>query len=146
RSTARPLIAALIVVALLTAAVLAQAAARGGGVFVYALDDAYIHLAVARSVAESGTWGLRAGEFASASSSPLWTVTLAGLIRLFGAQPLLPLILNLCLSVVAVVLAAGLLRDFGAGGRRLFVCLLVFALATPLPALVAGGMEHVLQL
>jgi hypothetical protein len=76
----------------------------------------------------------------------LWTVTLAGLIRLFGPQPLLPLCLNLLLVPAALVLAAGLLRDFGVRGPLLFLCLVGFALATPLPALVAGGMEHLLQI
>ena len=43
----------------------------------YPLDDTYIHMAIARNVAQSGTWGINAGEFAPASSSPLWTVILA---------------------------------------------------------------------
>jgi hypothetical protein len=141
----QPLAAAVLVVGLMLAFCLTQATARCGGTFVYALDDAYIHLALARNLAENGTWGLHGGEFAAASSSPLWTVTLAGLIRVFGPQPLLPLVLNLALTAVALYLAAGLLHDFGAGGPGLFFCLLVFAAATPLPALVFGGMEHVLQ-
>ncbi len=145
RSTAKPLLAALMIIGLLMAVCFSAAKVRTGGAFVYALDDAYIHLTLARSLAESGTWGLSAGEFAAASSSPLWTVTLAGFNRLGGPQALLPLFLNFVLSGVAVVLAAGLLRDFGAHGWGLCLCLVGFALATPLPALVAGGMEHVLQ-
>ena len=44
-----------------------------GGTFVYAQDDPYIHLALARTLAQSGVWGIRPDEFACASSSPLWT-------------------------------------------------------------------------
>ena len=51
--------------------------ARTGGMFVYAQDDPYIHLALARTLADHGVWGIRPTEFASASSSPLWTLLLA---------------------------------------------------------------------
>ena len=65
-----------------------------GGVFAYALDDAYIHMAMAQNFAEHGVWGPTRYEFVSASSSPLWTATLAGLFAATGVHELWPLLLN----------------------------------------------------
>ena len=42
------------------------------GAFTYPLDDAYIHLALARNIAENGTWGIEKGVPVFASSSPLY--------------------------------------------------------------------------
>ena len=69
--------------------------ARTGGTFVYAQDDPYIHLALARTLADHGVWGIRPTEFTSASSSPLWTLLLAALWKL-GAQAVwVPFALNI---------------------------------------------------
>ncbi len=122
------------------------AAAAGGAL---PLDDAYIHLAVARQLRESATWGVNAGEFANASSSPLWTALLA-LAPTSSA-------IN---AAHALNLAAGL--SFGALAYRWLRCqadgapalgaatavtiLLAVGLAVPLPTLAALGMEHTLHL
>jgi hypothetical protein len=37
--------------------------------FIYALDDSYIHLAIAKNLTRYGVWGLTPHEFASSSSS-----------------------------------------------------------------------------
>ena len=73
--------------------------ARTGGTFVYAQDDPYIHLALARTLADHGVWGIRPTEFTSASSSPLWTVLLAVLWKL-GAQAVwVPFALNILFEI-----------------------------------------------
>src|SRR5215813_7565198 len=65
------------------------------GTFTYALDDPYIHLAMARTLARDGVWGLSAHEFVPASSAPLWTALLGVSARLFGAHFITPLVLDL---------------------------------------------------
>ena len=64
-----------------TLVVLAIGLRRTDGRLVYVLDDPAIHLSVARALAEHGTWGVVPGQFESASSSPAWTVLLAGWLR-----------------------------------------------------------------
>ena len=70
------------------------------GRLIYALDDPYIHMSVARNLAAHGVWGLRGDEFASASSAPLWTLLLGAIYRVAGPGDWTPLVLN--------ALAAGL--------------------------------------
>jgi hypothetical protein len=68
---------------------------RSGGHFTYALDDPYIHLAMADNLAFHGTWGVDPGVYESASSSPAWTVlTAAGMIVLPIPDLWVPLVLN----------------------------------------------------
>jgi hypothetical protein len=111
----------------------------------YALDDPYIHLSIARNLVENGTWGINPGHFAGASSSPLWTLLIAGGQKLLGPVDWLPLALNLILVGATAVAIWLLLRRFMAD--KLAACAtLLIALAAPLPMLAAGGMEHVLQI
>ncbi len=117
------------------------------GFFVYPLEDTYIHMALARNLALHHVWGIHALQFASASSSPGWTLLLAAMDILVGPHLLTPLLLNVVFAG-GVVLAA----DYG---LRLFVPeisdglrvigLLTIVLLTPLPSLVLLGMEHVAQ-
>jgi hypothetical protein len=60
----------------LCAGELAAIVLLNGGHFTYALDDAYIHLALARNIAH-GHYGVNAGEFAAPASSALWPFLLA---------------------------------------------------------------------
>ena len=112
---------------------------------VYVLDDPYIHLSIARNLATHGIWGINDGEFAGASSSPLWTLLLAGGIRVVGAVDWLPLALNLAAVAGAMIACERLLRRFFAPWPAAVLALLA-CLATGLPMLVAGGMEHTLQI
>ena len=53
-----PLAVALVLLLVSVAALLACSLPRGGGRLVYALDDAYIHMAMARNLAEHGVFGV----------------------------------------------------------------------------------------
>ena len=52
------------------------------GRYIYPLDDAYIHLSMARNFAEFQTWGITQYEFSSTTSSPLFTFLLALIIKI----------------------------------------------------------------
>lgn len=115
------------------------------GELVYPLDDAYIHLGVARNLAEHGAWGVNPGEFASASSSPLWTALLAAVFLLTGPSAWVALVANLLAAALLLGVAARWLRDEGVGDHSVRAGLVALVLAVPLPFLAALGMEHVLQ-
>jgi hypothetical protein len=114
----------------------------------YAVDDSFIHLTFARTLAESGTYGLFPGIYESATSSPAWSLILAACVY---ALPRLatwwPLILNVCLSIAVLAL---LLEDQNlllpkAGDYLSWAAVLLLPYALFLPGLIFIGMEHTLQ-
>jgi hypothetical protein len=115
-----------------------------GGRLVYALDDAYIHMAVARSLARHGVWGVTPYEFTSSTSSLAWPLLLALADLVAGVREATPLVLNLLCAGGAVLLADRLLRGAPVGLRA--VALIAFVFFTPLPTLVLSGMEHTLHI
>ncbi len=141
----RPLAAALALYLLLTAALVAIGLARTGGQWAYCLDDPYIHLALARTLAASGDWGLTPGHFDGVSSSPLWVL----LLTLGRPQPgwatLLPFALNLLCGALLLLLANRFLAARGLSAGRRGVALAAIVLAAPLPTLTVAGMEHLLH-
>jgi hypothetical protein len=131
-----------------TGALLLRAStARTDGHLVYALDDAYIHLAIARNLVRHAVWGVTPAEFTAASSSPLWTALLAATALFLPAswQEAMPLVLNVVFGVALVIAAARTLAVLrlpawlGAGVLALLV------LATPLAPMAMAGMEHLLH-
>src|SRR6266851_2122500 len=69
------IIAGMIGIYLLTCATLLMLSlARTQWHLVYPLDDAYIHMAIAKNLAQHGVWGVTSHEFTSCSSSPLWII------------------------------------------------------------------------
>lgn len=65
------------------------------GSFTYLIDDAYIHLAIAKNFALHKVWGITQYQFSSTSSSPLFTFIISVFIRIFGDNDLLPLYFNM---------------------------------------------------
>lgn len=116
-----------------------------GGMFMYPLDDPFIHMQVAKNLAFHGVWGINATEFASASSSLLYTVLLALLSRVFGAGIGIPFVVNLIASGVLLFVVHQWLVHRSVGVRWRACVLLGLVLFLPLPVLVISGMEHVLQ-
>ncbi len=117
------------------------------GMFVYGLDDAYIHLALAKNLAETGVLGVNAGEFASASSSPLFTglLTLSHLFFGEAVTEWVPLILNL-LGGTALLFWLSLRMQSARQSLQaalLWPVLLLFI--AMLPPLVLYGMEHLIH-
>lgn len=111
----------------------------------YPLDDTFIHMAVAKNLALHGNWGVTGDEFQSASSSPLYTVLLAVVFKLFPAHSSIPFLINLITGgILLVVIQRWLVREHVGGVWQLLILLLVIYF-TPLPILIITGMEHTLQ-
>jgi hypothetical protein len=130
---------------------------ESGGKLVFLIDDTAIHLSLARNLAHHGTWGPVAHHFQSASSSPVWTVLLAGFV---GFTSLLhhvgiplsdtvgPIVLNVAAGLWAIRILASQQRILLPSWRRpldalAVVALVVFVLF--LPGLTMLGMEHTLH-
>lgn len=116
------------------------------GQFVYTLDDAYIHMAMAKNIAQHGVYGVTPYEFSSSSSSIVWTLLLAGGYWLFGIQEMLPLILNILLASFVLVTAYYMLYREITNNIILLLVLQALIFLTPLPAMIFCGMEHVLHI
>ncbi|MHA4808128.1 hypothetical protein ACX0G9_08470 [Flavitalea flava] len=116
-----------------------------GGVFMYPLDDPFIHMQIARNLALNQTWGINPGEFASASSSLFYTVLLSVLFKLFSVQVLIPFLINCLAGILLLASLDKWLDKQGMGQTARAVVLLLLVLLTPLPVLIISGMEHVLQ-
>jgi hypothetical protein len=123
-----------------------------GGSFSYALDDAYIHLSLARELS-AGHFGLDRTDVSSPSSSIIWPFLLA----LFARCPrfeLVPLFLNclFCLGFTAVVerivtksLSAALGTQRPRLGATVTLTVATLAATDAVPS-VFLGLEHSLQL
>jgi len=130
--------------------ILAAVLVHLGGDFVYTLDDAYIHLALAENLLH-GHYGLEPGSVSAPSSSVLWPFLLAPFARLAFAG-LVPLVLNYLASLGTIFLFARILRWIAAGAGARWTgtletgFLLILILATNLLGLAFTGLEHSLQL
>jgi hypothetical protein len=144
RAASWPFPAAAGVLLAILAAYLWGALRQNAGHFVFAQDDPYIHLSIARTLATTGVWGLTADHFAPASSSPLWTVLLAGLARFGGASAMWPLGINVAAGVLVLWVFDRLLRLHAPPAPR-FGALVAAIVVLPLPTLVFIGMEHTLH-
>ena len=140
-----PLIVAAIVLWSTIAVLLLSSVTQNHRHLVYALDDPYIHMAIAKNFSQHGVWGATKYEFGSLSSSPLWTLILSSVYFLFGVDEVSPLVLNLVFATLLLTLSYILLRRSGLTPSALFLVLLLMLFATPLPAITLCGQEHILH-
>jgi hypothetical protein len=142
-----PTLIGIVTVLVHVALIVRAAMQHTGGEFSYAVDDAYIHLALAKHLAFDGVYGVTRYAFSAASSSVVWPFLLAGAMRLFGDQVTLPLFVNLAAAAALVgVVARAIEREAPSTSvvlRTLFVVAIV--LLVPVATLVVIGMEHVLH-
>jgi len=152
RASCRSLVLACVALYLLVVAVVWFAIRHAdGGHFIYALDDAYIHLALAENIAR-GHYGINAIEASSPSSSILWPFLLVP----FAGKAwhiYVPLFWNVLFGIAATCLIAGAIHRWPpqadengrmAWGKQLLTALFVMLTAN-LASLTFLGMEHVLQ-
>jgi hypothetical protein len=116
------------------------------GHFVYGLDDAYIHMSIAKNFALHGVWGVTPYAFSSSSSSLLWTLLLSSIFYIIGVNDLVPFILNIILATITVFLIYYILRFYKIHPVYNSLVLVGVVILTPLPYLIFIGMEHILQI
>ncbi|MDE9450884.1 hypothetical protein J3R80_10445 [Aliiroseovarius sp. Z3] len=113
------------------------------GAFEFPLDDIYIHLAMAEQIA-SGGYGVNAGEYTSAASSPLYPFLLVP----FGGQPAqiwVAVLWNLLALVGSVVLWVRIVGDAVEDRRWAAVLAALGPLAFNLAGAAMVAMEHTLH-
>lgn len=113
--------------------------------FTYILDDAYIHLAIAKNFALHGVWGVTQYSFSSTSSSPVFTVILSSLISIFGDHELIPLWFNGVMACFMIYFLNRYYSGYFNETRSIVAATFFTLLFTSIPMLVFSGMEHVLQ-
>lgn len=119
---------------------------QGEGHLIYPLDDTYIHMGMAKNLATHGVWGVSRYHFSSSSSSPLWTLTLAGVYLVTGVHEMTPLVLNVIFAALLLLVSDRLLARLALPTIARAVVLVGIVLAAELPSLLLMGMEHVLHL
>lgn len=130
-----------------TLVVLVTSLYQNAGHFIYALDDPYIHMAMARNLAKHGLWAIDNHTFTSSSSSPLWVLLLSLIYYLLGANVYTPLVLNLLFSTASLTLVYVVLgREFRFGPILNLSVLLAIVYFTPLVPLAFSGLEHSMQI
>lgn len=140
-----PLFASLIILWGTLLAILQMSLNANDCHLVYALDDPYIHMAMAKNLAINGTFGITQHSFTASSSSPLWTLILSAAFFIFGVQTVIPLILNIVCASLLVLVIYRILYDRSLPQGFIFGVLCLTILSAPLHALVFVGMEHVLH-
>lgn len=141
-----PLLLALSVFLLALFRLITAVLATNEGLLGYTLDDAYIHMAMAKNFAQEGVWGVTADDFSSSSSSLLWTLILTATYLAGGVNDIAPLILGALFATGSLLLVYIFLRRQDASGSLIFLALLLLIVATPLAPLVLMGMEHSLHI
>lgn len=115
------------------------------GHLVYALDDAYIHMAMAKNFSQHGVWGVTRYGYTPTSSSLLWTLLLSLTYYWGGVNQVVPLLWNLVFAVLILVVANAILSWYKTPAKIKFVAFLGLIFLVPLPMLILSGMELGLQ-
>jgi hypothetical protein len=140
-----PLWSALLLLAVTAALTLRACLAGTGGHFVYALDDPYITMAMAKNLVRHGTWGVTPSSFSSSCSSPLWLLSVAATYAVFGVNELSPLVLNLALAALLLVVCHASWRAAGVAPTVIAIGLAALVFLVPLVPMAITGLEHPLH-
>ncbi|MGC2618025.1 MAG: hypothetical protein WA414_03235 [Acidobacteriaceae bacterium] len=140
-----PAILASLLYVALTTVVLLSAWRASDHHFIYALDDTYIGMAMAKSLALHGVWGVTPFAFSSSDSSLLFPILLGAAYRLFGVNLYAPLVLSWVFGLLSIFVAQRILAGF-LNRKAQTVTLLLLVLFAPLFVVGVIGMEHSLHL
>lgn len=114
--------------------------------FIYTIDDAYIHLAVAKNFALHKVWGMTQYAFSSSSSSPMFTFILSMLIFIFGNHALIPLIFNFTIAFFVIYFLNKYYSQYFSRNKSIVIAILFTLFFSVLHFQILLGMEHVLQI
>ncbi|MDQ1098598.1 hypothetical protein QE441_001750 [Chryseobacterium sp. SORGH_AS909] len=113
------------------------------GHYIYLIDDAYIHLAIAKNFAFHKVWGITRYAFSSTSSSPMFTYLISRFISALGNNDQIPLYFNaVCFAGVIFFLNSWFTRFFSQVKTVVIVTLFTVLFAV-LHLQVMSGMEHI---
>ncbi len=140
-----PLWIALTVFAVLLVRMLLKVIDLNDGNLIYSLDDAYIHMSIARNIVEHGVWGVTQYAYTSSSSSPFWTLLLALTYAIFGANEYSPFTLNIAASVFLLGVSYAVMRRHHIPAYAIAGGLGIIVVFLPLNAYIFTGLEHVLH-
>jgi len=138
-----PLIAALLVFWGTVALVLTSSVNNNDGHLIYALDDPYIHMSIAKNFAQKGVWGVTEYEFSSSDSSLSWVILLALTYTIAGVNELAPFLLNVISGTLLISVLYVYLSEHGLSRSFTFMVLFLTIFVSPLPSTVFVGMEHI---
>lgn len=141
-----PLIISIALLWVILILILNASLALNEGNLIYALDDAYIHAAMAKNLSQHGVWGVTEHGFSSTSSSLLWTILLSAFFALFGVNEAMPFLINFFSATLLLVLLYYIFKKYNLAFWQLTLMLTAFIIFIPLPYLVMGGLEHILQI
>ncbi|MEI8349274.1 MAG: hypothetical protein WCI77_03880 [Candidatus Omnitrophota bacterium] len=141
-----PLIISVCVLVFLVAVCLIFSVKKNQGHLIYALDDAYIHMAIAKNFVQHGVWGATKYDFNSSSSPILWLLLLSLDYFFFGVNVAAPFLLNIICAILVCVVSYVFLKKQKV--HPLLVCIVLQGVIffTPLPAMIFSGMEHTMHL
>jgi len=141
-----PLVVSVCVCIFLVALCLMLSVKKNQGHLIYALDDAYIHMAIAKNFVQHGVWGATKYGFNSSSSPILWLLLLSLDYFLFGINDIAPLLLNIICAILVCIVSYTFLRKQKIQPLLTCVILLGVIFFTPLIPMVFSGMEHTLHI
>lgn len=113
--------------------------------FIYALDDTYINMALAKNFAAHGVWGVTPFEFSSCTSTPLFVLLMSSVYWLIGPSQHLPFALSWLFGLASIYAGWRITVEY-LDARSQMAALVAFVLLPPLFVVGTLGMEHSLHL
>ena len=134
----------LIFYALLSGIILYQSVKINFGNLVFTVDDAYIHLAFCKNIILNGVAGISKFVPASLSSSPMWTLIIAVLFRIFGVSDIYPLLINLFSGMLLLIFIYKITSRFIRNKQYIFLILVMILSFSYFFLTLFSGMEHII--
>lgn len=130
---------------LIIGGILSISITQNDGHLIYAQDDPYIHLAMAKNFASYGVWGVTKYGFTSTTSSPLWTLLLGIGFFLLRRGEFIAIALNIVFGILLLIVIYAFLKKRSIQQLPLLVVLLCVIFLGGMPFLIFLGQEHILH-